>query len=179
MFDTVIVLDPLARLCCPDGHVPHSFQTKDIAAPHLRTYLVHGGKLYRALEEEDAEDSADPGWRIAADVAVQERRCRLREMRSPRSLRIYASCSWCEPVLTRSDAPQSATDIIREYRLFVDYRLTFGVGEPLRMERLSGTRDELGTLLRARGLFVLDDDDPLALAHRTLKAARKRAAERS
>jgi hypothetical protein len=95
-------------------------------------------------------------------------------MRSPRALRIYASCNWCEPVLTRS-----ATDLVREHRLFVDYRLTFGQGEPLRMERLSGTRDELADLMRARGLFVLEDDEPLAYAHRTLKAARRQALLRS
>jgi hypothetical protein len=53
------------------------------------------------------------------------------------------------------------------------FRLTFRGGEPIQIERTSGTRDELKSELGARGVYVLRDDEPLAVAHRELAAARR------
>lgn len=177
MFDTVVVLDPQARLACPQGHVPHSFQTKDIEEPSFRTYLVHDGKLYLARDSE-LDEAAGEAWRVTNDLAVHERRYRLRELPSPRVVRVYGKCEQCAPVLSRMDEPHVWGDIVREHLLFVDYRLTFRAGEPLLIERTSGTRDDLERQLRARGLFLLDDDDPLARAHHTLKSACRQSVRR-
>lgn len=174
MSDTVVILDPLARLCCPDGHVLRCFRTKDLAQPAMSLYLLHAGQLFLAEDEALEEEIDDAGgWRIDTRHAVRERRYNLREV-FPRSLRMYASCTQCEPVLVRTDTPTTWGDIVSEHSLFVDFELTFRSGELLQIEHRSGTRDEFKQQLRARGAFVLEDDDPLATAHRSLRLSRAR-----
>jgi len=50
---------------------------------------------------------------------------------------------------------------------------TFREGEPVNIERVSGDRLALVEELRRTGLRVLADDDPLAVAHREIKRARR------
>jgi hypothetical protein len=140
----------------------------------MSTYLVHGGKLYLAAGDDESDNSIEDAraWRIEGAEAIYGRRHQLHEVQSPRALQVYGSCSECEPVLVRSDAPQLWCDIIVEHPLPADFRFTFRAGEPLQVERLSGTRAELENDLRARGLFVLTASDALAVAHHELKRAR-------
>lgn len=63
---------------------------------------------------------------------------------------------------------------MNERQLWVEFRATFGPGEPRRIERTSGTRDDLAAELRDDGLRVLRDDEPLAIAHVEIRAARDR-----
>jgi hypothetical protein len=173
MFDTIFILDT-PGLRCPEGHTLRSFQTKDLAQPAMSTYLMHVGQLYLATAEPHADDADATGWRIDAGRAIHERRYELCDVRPPRTLRIYTSCSACEPVLVRSDAPDVWGDIVREHALFVDFTVTLRPGEAAQIERTSGTRGELKHELRKSGVFVLEDDDSLAVAHRTLRQARER-----
>ena len=78
-------------------------------------------------------------------------------------------------MLVRADHPRPWGDIVDERRLSVDVRLTFREGEPLKIERVSGDRGALVEELRRDGLRVLSDDDPLAIAHREIKRARREA----
>ena len=73
----------------------------------------------------------------------------------------------------RTDRPSVWGDIVSEHNVFVDFRVTSRPAEPLQIERESGTREDLKQELRARGLFVLEDTEPLAIAHRELTRARE------
>lgn len=173
MFDTVLVVDELRELSCPHGHPLRSLQTKDIDEPSMSTYLVHDARLYRA--EASGWSDADgelTNWKIEGDLAVREQRHSLSAVRTPLSIQGYGTCGACEPVLVRLASPGLFGDLVNEHALFVDFRLTFRGGEPIHVERTSGTRDDLKRELGARGVYVLRDDEPLAVAHRELTRAR-------
>lgn len=177
LYDTVLFVDRIDEVSCPRGHALRWFQTKDMADPSLRTYLVHHGRLYLA-EAGGAGSDLDDDWdsaRIEADEAVHEHRFELSEVRGPSRVRVYGSCKACEPVLVRLAEPDLDGDIVREHGIFVDFQLTLEPGAPLHIERISGTREDLKDELRARGVYVLEDDEPLALAHRELRKARENA----
>jgi len=67
-------------------------------------------------------------------------------------------------------------DIVQEHRLFVEFSLQFPEGEPMRVKRVTGGREDLMGELRRAGLRVLEDDDPLAVAHREIQRARRESA---
>ena len=180
LYDTVVILDDVSGAVCPAGHAVRALQTKDLDEPSMSTYLVRGGGLYRAEPHPDAGayDDAAAGWRIDGDSAVSERRFDLRAAAAPRSVRVYSQCRICEPVLVRNDGGSFLGDIVTEHALFVDLTLTFRPGEPVQVERTSGGRRELQAELCARGLVVLGDDEPLAVAHREVQKARQRSGRR-
>jgi hypothetical protein len=175
MFDTVVILDGARGFRCPNGHVLRSFQTKALDDPSMSTYLVHEGRLYLAAGERTSDSDEAGGWRLEGMRAVREHHYTLSQVQPPRAVRVYGHCDECDPVLVRTDRPGLFGDIVSEHSLFVDFNLTFRPGEPLQVERTSGTRDELKDELRRRGVYVLDEDEPLALAHREIKRARERA----
>jgi hypothetical protein len=165
--DTAVFVDDIAELSCPGGHPLHSFHTGDLDGPALITYLVHGSRLYRA-EAADGRPPAegDPEvWRIEPGGVVPEHRFTLREITAPLTVRIYGRCPVCDPVLVRTREPGCGDDVT-EHPVPVSFRLSFRPGEPVRVERTSGTRDDLELELLEHGIHVLDDDEPLALAHR-------------
>lgn len=176
MFDTIQVLDSSRDLRCPHGHPIRSLQTKDLDEPSMQTYLLHGGRLYLTLPIEDGTSAVDEdaeSWRVEGDTAVREHRYALREVATPRTVRVYAHCRECAPILVRTDRPSFLGDLVEEHALFVDFALTFPRNEPARVERTSGTRDELKRALSTRGVYVLEEDEPLAVAHREVKKARE------
>jgi hypothetical protein len=61
----------------------------------------------------------------------------------------------------------------QEHVVFVDVMLTFHPGERLQVERATGTRDDMKADLRGRGLYVLEDDEPMAVAHREVHNAER------
>jgi hypothetical protein len=67
-------------------------------------------------------------------------------------------------------------DIVQEHRLFVEFSLRFPEGEPMRATCVTGGRAELMEELRRDGLRVLEDDNPLAVAHREIQRARREPA---
>ncbi len=171
LFDTVLLLDDTA-VPCPHGHRLRSFQTKGFDDPSMSTYVVHDSRLYLASPGRGFDED-DPGeWRIEGTEAVRQDRYALKQVISRSVIRVYGRCDQCEPILVRTDDTRPFGDFVTEYALFVDFRLTFRPGEPVSVERLTGTRDDMRTDLRARGLYVLADDEPLAVAHRELKRAR-------
>lgn len=141
------------------------------------TYLVHAGALYLASPAGDRrfQDDEARGWRVRGEEAISEQRFQLRAVRPPRGVRVYDHCRECDPVLIRTEGASLVGDIVAEHDLFVEFSLTFPPGEPLRVERTSGPRDAMKQDLRARGLCVLDENEPLAIAHREVKAARDRS----
>ena len=91
-------------------------------------------------------------------------------------MRVYTPCAHCEPVLARTERANLWGDIVQEHRLFVEFSLQFAPsvdGEPMRARRVSGGRDELMGELRRSGLRVLEDDEPLAIAHREILRAKE------
>jgi len=170
MFDTILWLDDSAEVACTAGHRMRSFQTKDFDDPSMRTYLVHQGQLLLATSLKD-DDYTE--WRVDASNAVREQRFALTDLTGPRSLRAYASCDECEPVLVRTEGGSGwFSDLVAEHRVFVDFIFTWQPGDPLQLRRTSGSRDEMKADLLTRGLCVLGDDEPLAIVHREVEAAR-------
>jgi hypothetical protein len=179
MFDTVLWLDDSTEVVCSAGHRIRSFQTKDFHDPSMRTYLVHRGRLLLTsrLDDRDEDDFTD--WRVDTFEAVRLQRFALTELTDPRSLNAYASCHDCQPVLVRTEGGSGwLSDLVAEHRVFVDFTFTWQPGEPVHIRRTSGSRDDMKAELLARGLCVLGDDEPLAIAHREVEAARSRAGSR-
>lgn len=174
MADTIVVLDEVPSLSCPAGHVLRTFRTKDLDLPSMTTYLLCGGRLFLATNGDPSECEPESDWRIQGDLAIREHRYLLREVVPQRIVRVYGQCDECDPVLVRSDHPTCLSDIVDEHALFVDFILVFRAGEPVRIERESGSRAELRDELCRRGVYVLEDDEPLAVAHRELQRARLR-----
>jgi hypothetical protein len=80
------------------------------------------------------------------------------------------------PLTVRRDRAHAWGDLVEERQVWVEFRATFG--DAGRIERTSGTRDDLVAELRAEGLRVLRDDEPLAIAHAELRAAQERPPRR-
>jgi hypothetical protein len=176
MTDTVIILDEGLNLSCPAGHVVRCFRTKDFEQPSMDTYLVRAGRLFLAVSDErSASHDEAVGWDLRGDSAIREHRFSLREIQPTRVLSVYGYCSECDPVLVRCDHATFLGDFVKEYALFVDFNLTFRAGGSVGIERRSGTRADLREDLRSRGVYVLEDDEPLAVAHRELERACSRS----
>jgi len=175
MFDNVVILDePLA---CPAGHLLGGLQTKSFRDPSLSTYLIGGDRVVRAAGRSWRDESDErSAWRITGDEAVHETRYRLERVSPPADVCVYSHCALCEPVLVRVDRASTWGDIVQEHRLFVEFSLRFSEGEPMRVKRVTGGREELMEDLRRAGLRVLEDDDPLAVAHREIQRARRESA---
>jgi hypothetical protein len=180
MYDNVIILDePLA---CPAGHPLGGLQTKSFHDPSLSTYLIGGDRVVRAAGRswrDDNDGDERSAWRITGDEAVHETWYRLEPVSPPAEVCVYSHCAHCEPVLVRVDRPSIWGDIVQEHRLFVELSLQFSEGEPMRVKRVTGGREELKDELRRAGLRVLEDDDPLAVAHREIQRARRESASGS
>lgn len=159
--DTAVFVDHSAALSCPRGHALHSFQTRDLDGPAQSTYLVQDGRLYRAEASDGRQpvEGAPEVWRIEAGAVVREHRFTLREMRTPLTLRLQGSCPACAAVLPRAQGPRFRDEIVTAHAMPVRFRLTFRPGEPMRVERTSGTLDDLEIELLERGLRVLGDGE--------------------
>lgn len=172
MYDHVVVLDEILR--CPHGHHVDGFQTKSFESPSMETYLVNGPEVHLVARAglDAGDDNAAARWQMDGDEAVYQRRHAASAIAPPRELVFYTTCGECAPVLVRSDAARAWGDLVEERQLWVEFRATFGPDHPRRIERTSGTRDELAADLRDEGFRVMRDDEPLAIAHREVRAAR-------
>jgi len=162
-------------LLCPQGHRVASFQTKSFGDASMDTYLVDGSQVYRVASGwfGDADDSAGERWIVKDHEAVFERRHTLESVIPSHEIMFYTACGECPPVLVRRDHASTWGDLVDERQLWVEFRATFGPGGVRQLERTSGTREDLITELRREGLRVIRDDEPLAIAHRELRAARR------
>ncbi|MPZ17527.1 MAG: hypothetical protein GEV06_06405 [Luteitalea sp.] len=178
MFDNVVVLDETLR--CPHGHRVEGFQTKSFDDPSMNTYLFEGPRVSRVVRGRFADpgETAATHWQLDGKEAVFQRRHGVEPILPPREIVFYTSCGECTPVLIRCDRARAWGDLVDERQLWVEFRATFGPGEPRRIERTSGTRDDLVTELREEGLRVLRDREPLAIAHHEIRAARDEAPSR-
>jgi hypothetical protein len=173
MFDTVVVLDEVLR--CPHDHPVSDFQTKSFEDPSMDVYLFDGPRARRVARGRSADDGegATEHWRLDGNAAVFQRRQATELVVPPREVVFYTACEECPPVLIRSDRLHAWGDLVEERQLWVEFQAAFGPGETRRIVRTSGTRDDLATELRGEGLRVLRDDEPLAIAHAEIRAARK------
>jgi hypothetical protein len=90
MYDTIVVLDRAPAFACSERHGLRSFQTKDLAQPSMTTYLVHGGRLYRADSDGHRQEADEvEHWRVEAGKAIREQRYTLQEVLPPQPLRVY------------------------------------------------------------------------------------------
>jgi hypothetical protein len=180
MYDHVVLLDE--PLSCPAGHPLGGLQTKSFDDPTLCTYLIRGDRVFRTAgrswRDDDTEDERS-AWRIDGDEAVHETHYRLERVSPPGEVLVYSHCAHCEPVLVRTDRATLWGDIVQEHRLFVEFTLQFAEGAPMIVKRLSSDRAGLMDELRRNGLRVLEDDAPLAVAHREIQRARREPAGKS
>lgn len=170
MFDTVVVLDE--RLLCPYGHSLEGFQTKSFPDPTMETYLFKGSKVYRVARGAHGGAHDEAEWLLDGNEAVFRRRHAVEVIVPPHEIIFYTSCDVCDPVLVRGDRPRMWGDLVDERQLWVEFRATFDPAGQRHVERTSGTRDDLVAELRRDGLRVIRDDEPLAIAHREIRAAR-------
>jgi len=171
MYDYVVVLDEVLR--CPHGHQVDGFQTKSFGEPSMDTYLVEGPRVHLVARAGlDAGEDDGARWQLEGNEAVYRRRHAVSSVASSGEVVFYTTCHECAPVLVRSDSPRIWGDLVDERRLWVEFRATFGADRPRQIERTSGTRDDLATELREGGLRVMRDDEPLAIAHHEIRAAR-------
>lgn len=172
MFDNVVVLDETLR--CPHGHRVGGFQTKSFADPSMDTYSVEGPHVYHVARSGlgGSDDTEAAHWRLEGNEAVFQRRHAVEAIGPPREILFYTSCGECTPVLVRCDRARMWGDLIDERQLWVEFSATFDPDGLRHIERTSGTRDDLVTELREEGLRVMRDDEPLAIAHREIRAAR-------
>lgn len=179
MFDYMVVLDESLR--CPDGHQLDGFQTKSFDNPSMATYLITGPDVYlvarAGIGERDGNSAAH--WRLDGPGALYERRHAVSSVVPPCEVVFYTTCDACAPVLVRSDATRAWGDLVEERRLWVEFRATFGAGQSRRIDRTSGARSDLIAELREQGLRVMRDDEPLAIAHMEIRAARVARTPRS
>lgn len=177
-YDDVVMLDE--PLTCPAGHPVGGLQTKSFPEPSLGTYLIQRDRVLcaagRAWRDDEAEERT--AWRISGNEAVREVHYRLEPVSPPADVRVYSHCDHCEPILVRVERTTLWGDIVDERRLFVEFLLNFPEGEPMRVDRVTGGRDEEIEDLRRNGLRVLGDDDPLAVAHREIRRARRESGRR-
>jgi hypothetical protein len=171
MYDYIVVLDEVLR--CPHGHQVDGFQTKGFDNPSMDVYLFNGPHVHLVERADDgSDDNAATRWQLEGNEAVYRRRHAVSSVVSPGEIVFYTTCHECAPVLVRSDYPRVWGDLVDERRLWVEFRATFRSDQPRRIERTSGTRDDLVAELREEGLRVMRDDEPLAIAHREVCAAR-------
>jgi hypothetical protein len=170
MFDTVVFLGQ--QLSCPAGHSLGAFQTKSFPDPSMSTYLIEGGRVVHAVRGPWGDEDKGSAWRISGDEAIHESRHTLEPVSPQAEVRIYSDCAECEPVLIRVDPARSWGDIVHERRLSVDFCLRFLDEQSMQIERVTGDRQDLLEELQRTGERVLQDDDPLAVAHREIKRAR-------
>ncbi len=178
MFDNVVVLDEVLR--CPHGHRVSGFQTKSFDNPLMDDYLLYGPCLYRVVRGGFAEsgETAAEHWHLDGNQAVCQRRHAVEAVVPQHEVVFYTSCDECAPVLVRRDRPRAWGDLVDERQLWVEFRATFRPGESRQIERTSGTREDLAAELREEGLRVLRDEEPLAVAHHEIRAARDETASR-
>lgn len=172
MFDHVVVLDETLR--CPHGHQVDGFQTKSFADPSMATYLIEGSRVYLVARGGllDSDEAVAGRWRLDGNEAVFQQRHRAEPVVPPAEILFYTACAECPPVLIRCDRPRAWGDLIDERFLWVEFRAVFDPNGMRHVERTSGTRDDLIVELREEGLRVMRDDEPLAIAHREIRAAR-------
>jgi hypothetical protein len=177
MFDHVVVLDE--TLHCPHGHPVDGFQTKSLDAA-MDTYLLTGPQVYRVERGSFSDDdAAAERWTVDGQQAVFQRRQAIEALAPlPHEILFYTTCRTCEPVLIRGDAARIWGDLVAERQLWVEFRATFETDGRRHIERTSGTRDDLVSELREDGLRVMRGDDPLAVAHREIRAARNASSPR-
>jgi hypothetical protein len=161
-------------LRCPHGHRVEGFQTTSFADPSMDTYLIEGPPVYLVARGGlgDSDDAAAARWQLDGSEAVFQRRHGVEPIVPPREILFYTSCDECTPVLVRCNHPRMWGDLIDERHLWVEFRATFSPHELRHIERTPGTRDDLVIELREEGLRVMRDDEPLAIAHREIRAAR-------
>lgn len=178
MYDYVVVLDEVLR--CPHGHRVEGFQTKDFDNPSMSTYLLDGPHVHlvarAALDDVDGDTAGS--WRLEGNDAVYQRRHAVSPVTPLDEIEFYTTCDACAPVLVRSDHPRVWGDLVNERRLWVEFRATYGTDHQRHIERTSGTREDLMVELRDEGLRVMRDDEPLAIAHSEVRAARDAAMPR-
>ena len=167
LVDDILLLDGSAS--CPAGHRITKLQTKDFD-PSMSTYLLTGGALLHAIADTSERSER---WRVEDGVASREDRFSTEPVPGPRTVRAYGYCERCPPVLVRTDG-RGLFDLVDERELFVDFEIVLRPREPPQLVRTSGTREDQVKDMLARGLHVLRDDEPLAIAHREAKEARAR-----
>ena len=172
MYDYVVVLDESVR--CPHDHQLDGFQTKSFDNPSMATYLLCGPHVHLVARPGNLDQGGGVAgrWQLDGADAVYCRRHSISLVAPLGEIVFYTTCDECAPVLVRADRVRAWGDLVEERRLWVEFRATFGTDASRRIERTSGTRDDLATELREDGLRVMGDDEPLAIAHREIRAAR-------
>ena len=179
MYDTIWFIDSEAPKCV-NGHPIHCFQTKGLNC-NLDTYLVvEGGRVYhqegRAYEKDERVYSLGRYASYCEDE-MGETLGLVEEGRAQRSkisgvVTAYNGCGKCEPVYVY-DVDSWSGDKIGEKSSDSTFKFTFSNGVIIEIAPVEPrTREELRAKLEKQGCIVLEDDNPIIVAHKMHKEGR-------
>jgi hypothetical protein len=179
MFDTFI-WDKESAPKCLEGHQIFSYQTKDLDC-NMDTYYVYKNEVFQYNKHHTTDESVFSTYEKAdiSKIAEYPRALLLRrtDMALPcgftSTVRMYANCQHCRPVLTAGTGPSWNFDRVQENNVWVelDVKIQGGsikeIAHPKESSsfRQAGSRETLKKMLKEQGVLVLEDDNPIAVAH--------------
>lgn len=167
MFDTIRVIGDDPRLLCAEGHQLDDLQTKDLDC-NCDIYWLYNGVLYRPPGDDEG-GARESSWDAGGDVLVRRSTEAFPRCHTTISFLVYSHCPLCRPVVfARGEARGSFIQDgnIDTRQPWCEWRIHLAQGaveavSPVRLESRASVREDV----EFRGLRVLADDDPIALAH--------------
>ena len=185
MFDTIVFPKDEAPKC-PSGHPLTSLQTKDLDCT-LDTLFIVGKQMFVRFghSDEDYEGKYTLGSyhnfeiqiHVKADSGGPKDPQNKKELilktidkagvaRLTGEFEAYTSCNKCRPVLMIDTSASIFANSFREQRPWARFILTFKDGILVNVDNSKvESREILADRLKKQGCLVLDDDDPIAVAH--------------
>lgn len=167
----------LGLVCCND-HPLTSFQSKD-CENELNAFLVFGGHFYEEAQRpwhEITPDEALDNVQLLGDDQLGIVHTTIATLYGiTREVVIYGFCEEC-PRLLIAKRPLFGTDIATEKVPLFEFRLTLQGGRVAGLARLrTESMEKMRQDAINDGATPLDEEDPIAIAHRALKRRNERA----
>lgn len=192
-FDTIIFPKDEAPKC-PNGHPLTSLQTKDLDCD-MDTIFIVGKQMFArfAYTNDDYEGKYTLGRYHKFEVQThvmpgsdgpydpQNKKELILKTIDKASMvpltaefEAYTSCNKCQPVLMMDTSGSIFGNSFREQQPWARFILTFEDGTLINVDDSKvESRKILADRLKKQGCLVLDDNDPIAVAHRKKKTLKE------
>lgn len=163
LFDTIYFLENEAPTC-KAGHPITALQTKDLEHT-MASYFVVGGILF-GFPEASKKTALGPyqDWIIEGKTLAFHNQFEAKKLAWTGSFVAYSSCDRCRPALVVQ--PKSLYGAVREEAPWCQFGFEFEDGSLVKTDT-NRSNDTLSTIARLhqQGSLVLDEDNPVAIAH--------------